>query len=106
MIEHISPQLLVIFTLLVGSVNLVIPLIIRKNMALRNGFLLSTSLFFLGNVLLLDYIFLDGVESYFVVLDLARYSLALHMEALGLIFLTLLATLWFCALLYTIKFLA
>ena len=105
MTNFVAPQLLVIFTLLVGLVNLITPFVTKEDSKIRSFFLLSVSFAFLCNVLLLDYLFLNGITANFVLLDLGKYTIALHLEPLGMIFLTLLALLWICALLYTIKFL-
>lgn len=105
MINFVAPQLLVISTLFIGLVNLITPFASKEDSKIRNFFLLIVSILFLANVLLLDYLFLSGIEASFILLDFGKYNLALHLEPLGMIFLTLLAVLWICALLYTIKFL-
>lgn len=105
MIDFVAPQLLVISTLLIGLVNLITPFATREDSKIRSTFLLIVSVSFLANVLLLDYLFLSGIQTSFMLLDLGKYNIALHLEPLGMIFLTLLAILWICALLYTIKFL-
>ena len=105
MTNLVAPQLLVIFTLLIGLVNLITPFATKEDSRIRSFFLLTVSFAFLSNVLLLDWLFLNGVTANFVLLDLGKYTIALHLEPLGMIFLTMLALLWICALLYTIKFL-
>ena len=104
-IQLLAPKFLVVATLLVGMMNLITPFATKEDSTLRNFFMLATSIIFLGNVILLDWLFLNGTESNFILLDLGKYSIALHLEPLGMIFLSLLAVLWVCALLYTIKFL-
>ena len=101
----VAPEFLVISTGILGMLNLITPFISKEDSNLRSFFLLSVSIMFLGDVLLLDYLFLNGIEAYFVLFDFGKYSIAIELEALGMIFLTLLAILWFIALLYTIKFL-
>jgi multicomponent Na+:H+ antiporter subunit D len=105
MINFVTPHFLVIFTLLIGMVNLITPFVTKEDSKTRSFFLLSVSIAFLCNVLILDWLFLNGIESKFTLLDFGKYTIALHLEALGMIFLTMLAILWTCALLYTIKFL-
>jgi multicomponent Na+:H+ antiporter subunit D len=105
MINFVTPHFLVIFTLVTGLVNLITPFVTKEDSKARSFFLLSVSLAFLINVLILDGLFLNGIESKFTLLDLGKYTISLHLEALGMIFLTMLAILWTCALLYTIKFL-
>ena len=105
MIDFVAPQLLVVSTLLIGLVNLITPFSTKEDSKIRSAFLLFVSISFLSNVLLLDYLFLNGIQASFMLLDLGKYNIALHLEPLGMVFLTLLAILWICALPYTIKFL-
>jgi multicomponent Na+:H+ antiporter subunit D len=105
MVDFVTPQLLVISTLFIGLVNLITPFTTKEDSRTRSAFLLIVSISFLINVLILDYLFLNGIESNFTIIDFGKYQLSLHLEPLGMIFLTLLAILWICALLYTIKFL-
>ena len=105
MINFVAPQLLVISTLFIGLVNLITPFITKEDSKARSAFLLVISFLFFANVLLLDYLFLSGIEAKFILLDFEKYNVSLHLEPLGMIFLTLLSVLWTCALLYTIKFL-
>ncbi len=105
MIIQLLAKKFVIAKLLVGMVNLITPFVTKKKSALCNFFMLAISIIFFGNVILLDWLFLNAVEFNFRLLDLGRYFIALHLEPLGMIFLNLLAVLWICSLLYTIKFL-
>ena len=105
MIQLVAPRFLIIFTLLVGMMNLVTPFSTKEDSRIRNFLMLATSVLFLGNIVLLDCLFLNGIEASFTLIDMGKYSVVLHTEPLGMIFLSLLATLWVCALFYTIKFL-
>ncbi|PCJ27568.1 MAG: cation:proton antiporter [Rickettsiales bacterium] len=106
MTQFITPEFLVIGALLVGMMNLFTPFISKEDSPVRSLFLISVSVIFLINILLLDYLFLSGIEVNFTLFEFGKYTIALHLEPLGMIFLTLLSVLWICALLYTIKFLA
>ena len=97
---------LVISTILLGMINLVAPFFTREDSKIRSFFSLSISVFFLINVVLIDYLFIQSVEIKFTLLNIGKYSIAFALEPLGLIFLNMLAVLWIPALLYTIKFLA
>lgn len=101
----IAPEFLVLATYALGLTNLITPFASKEDSNFRSFFMLSVSILFLGNILILDYLFLNGIEIKFVLLDFGKYSIALGLEALGLIFLTLLGVLWIFALVYTIKFL-
>lgn len=105
MMYSIMPQFLIISTLLLGAINLITPFISKEESNSRSVFMLLVSLFFLLNVIILDYLFLRGAAASFVLLNLGKYSIAIHIEPVGLIFLTLLSILWVLSLLYTIKFL-
>lgn len=96
----------IISTILVGMTNLVVPFFTKKDSTVRSFFLLSISGFFLINVVIIDYLYINLVEIRFTLLNIGKYSIAFALEPLGLIFLTLLAVLWIPALLYTAKFLA
>ncbi len=106
MMQLAGPNILVILTIFIGIVNLITPFISKEDSPVRSFFLIATSVSFLCNVLMLDYLFLNGIEPSFTILDFGKYSIALRLESLGMIFLNLLAVLWTCSLLYTIKFLA
>lgn len=101
-----SPNFLIISTILIGMINLLTPFITKDDSRIRSFLMLSVSTFFLLNVLILDYLFINGTEINFTLLTIGHYSVAFGLEPLSLIFLTLLATLWIPALLYTIKFLS
>ncbi len=100
-----TPEFLIISTLLIGSFNLITPFTSKEDSNFRSTLLLIVSIFFLSNILLLDWIFLNNIDAQITLFNFGKYSFALHIEPLGLIFLTLLSILWICALLYTIKFL-
>lgn len=103
----ITPEFLVIGTLIIGLSNLIIPFCSsEENTKLSNWLLINIAIFFFLSVLLIDYLFLASqLEVKIKLLSINHYQLALHLEALGLIFLTLLAFLWICAILYSISFL-
>ncbi len=105
MMQFITPQFLVISTLFIGLMNLITPFASKKDSNFRSFLMLAVSALFLTNILLLDWLFLSGVRTNFIILDLDKYSIALYLEPLGMIFLTLLGVLWICAILYTVKFL-
>ncbi|MCP5362653.1 MAG: cation:proton antiporter [Rickettsiaceae bacterium] len=96
---------LIISTMLLGMINLVAPFFTKEDSKIRSFFLLSISIFFLFNVIIIDDLFINGTVIKFTLLDIGKYSIAFSIEPLGLIFLTMLAVLWVPALLYTIKFL-
>jgi len=100
-----TPSFLIISTLLLGVLNLVTPFISREDSYIRSFLLLAVSSFFFVNILIIDWFFLAGVRASLSINIFANFSIGLHLEPLGLIFLTLLSFLWICALLYTIKYL-
>lgn len=103
--QIIGTKLFIISTLLVGAINLIIPTVTKDNFKLRNYSMLAINLLFIINVLWLDHLFLNGIEENFTLANWGKFSLALHLEPMGMIFLNLIAVLWLCALLYTVKFL-
>jgi len=96
---------LIISTMLLGMINLVAPFFTKEDSKIRSFFLLSTSIFFLFNVIIIDDLFINGTVIKFTLLDIGKYSIVFSIEPLGLIFLSMIAVLWVPALLYTIKFL-
>lgn len=99
-----GPNILVIFTLLIGAMNLLTPFITRNDSVVRTNFLLTISLSFVLNVAMLDYVFLKGIVARITIFRIDQYSIGLSLESVGMIFLNMLAVLWVVALLYTIKF--
>ena len=106
MIQYFSTNLVLINPIIIGLLNLLTPFISKEDTSLRSFFLLFISALFLLNVVILDCLFLDGYTHQYTIFAFGKYNIVFEMEALGLIFLTLLAFLWICALLYTIKFLS
>jgi multicomponent Na+:H+ antiporter subunit D len=110
MIQMIVPNFLIISLILVGFIGFFGPYSTKEDSFIRSFLLISISLFFLGNVLIIDWLFLNGfsevIGAKFTLLEVNKYSISFGLEPLGLIFLTMLATLWPCALMYTIKFLS
>lgn len=91
--------------LFIGFINLLPPIISRCNYLFRNVLLTVTSGFFLVNVLILDWFFLNGVRSEFTLFSFEKYNISFNLEALGIIFLNLISVLWVCAILYTTNYL-
>ncbi len=104
-IENFSVNILIVISLFIGSINLVTPFISKQDSTNRSLALLCFSFLFLISVIGVDYAFLYNPGEPIIIASFGHYSIALHAEPLGLIFFTMLAALWFCALLYTIKFL-
>lgn len=106
MYSAITPSFLILSTLLLAMLNLVVPLISNSNNNTRNSLLIIISSFFFVNILIIDWLFLKGVKANLSINIYGNFSIGLHLEALSLIFLTLLCFLWICALIYTTKYLA
>ncbi len=101
-----NPNFLIISTMLIGMVNLIAPYINKRDTKKRSVLLLTISSAFFLNILIIDYLFVQGIELNFNLINIGKYSIAFGLEPLGVIFLTLIAFFWTPALLYTIKFLA
>lgn len=106
MIELVKPEILIIFILLAGSINLVTPFISKDDNVIRNILLISVSIFFIINIIFLDFVYFNGVYGHLDIIQIGKFSITLDLEPIGMVFINLLAVLWLCALLYTIKFLA
>jgi multicomponent Na+:H+ antiporter subunit D len=106
MMQFLEPNTFIILPLLIGALNLLTPFITTEDSSIRSFFLITFSLFFLASVLVLDYLFFYGWQYNCTLLDIGKFSISIHLEPVGLVFLSLIAVLWVCALLYTIKFLA
>jgi multicomponent Na+:H+ antiporter subunit D len=106
MYPAIVPSFLILSTLLLGMLNLVTPFISNSDNYARNSLLITISSFFFINILIIDWLFLNGVKANLAINIFGNFFIAFHLEALGLIFLSLLGLLWICALLYTTKYLA
>ncbi|WP_032139515.1 proton-conducting transporter transmembrane domain-containing protein [Rickettsia tamurae] len=104
--QFTTPSLLILSTLLVGALNLTSPYATQKDSFIRNFLLITIAIFFFGNILIIDWLFLKGIRAGFEFNIFGNYSIGFHLEPLGLIFLSLIGFLWICALLYTPKYLA
>ncbi|MGX6960256.1 MAG: proton-conducting transporter membrane subunit [Rickettsia endosymbiont of Pentastiridius leporinus] len=104
--QFTTPNLLILSTLLVGILNLTSPFVTKKDSFIRNFLLVTISVFFFGNVLIIDWLFLRGVRAGLEFNIFGNYSIGFNLEPIGLIFLTLIGFLWICSLLYTPKYLA
>ena len=104
--QFTTPSLLILSTLLVGALNLTSPYATQKDSFIRNFLLITIAIFFFGNILIIDWLFLKGIRAGFEFNIFGKYSIGFHLEPLGLIFLSLIGSLWICALLYTPKYLA
>lgn len=103
--QYLGTNLILVMPIIIGVLNLLTPFISKEDSSERSFFLLTISMLFLLNVLVLDYLFLSGYNFRCNLFAFGSYSLDFCTEGLGLVFLSMLAVLWFCALLYTIKFL-
>ncbi|WP_375327545.1 proton-conducting transporter membrane subunit [Candidatus Tisiphia endosymbiont of Nemotelus uliginosus] len=100
-----SPNFLFFSTLFLASLNLITPFISRNDNRIRNSLLIIISCFFFINILIINWLFLKGIRAQQSINLIGNFSLGLHLEALGLIFVTLISFLWICALIYTIQYL-
>ncbi|XVN40989.1 MAG: proton-conducting transporter membrane subunit [Rickettsia endosymbiont of Argas persicus] len=103
--QFTTPNLLILSTLLVGMLNLTSPFATKEDSFIRNFLLVTIGIFFFGNVLIIDWVFLKGVKAGFKFHIFSNYFIGFHLEPLGLIFLSLISFLWICSLLYTPKYL-
>lgn len=92
-------------TLIIGACNLITPFIGRPGSSAKSFALISATCAFFINVAVIDFFFLEGARFSFNLISLKGYSLAFHLEALGLIFLNLIGFLWIFSLIYTINYL-
>jgi multicomponent Na+:H+ antiporter subunit D len=102
----VSPSFLVVSTLSLAVLNLMMPFTSKQDNNTRTFLLIIVSSFFFINILMVDWLFLKGVRAQLSINVLNNFSIGFHLEALSLIFLTLLGFLWVCALLFTTKYLA
>lgn len=105
MLSLMAPNFLFFTILIIGLLNLIVPYTSKKDSLIRNSLLITISFFFLINILILDFLFLEGVRINLTLFSFSKYNFELHLEPLGLIFLTLLSILWICSIMYTTKFL-
>jgi multicomponent Na+:H+ antiporter subunit D len=101
----ITPNFIVLSTILIAVLNLLTPFISKKDSGIRNFLLIIVSVFFFINILVIDGLFLKGIRTSISLFAFGNYSVAFHLETLGLIFLNLLGVLWICSLMYTTKYL-
>lgn len=99
------PEILFMLALAVAFLTLPASFVSSRNSSLRTGLLIFISSFFFLNILLIDTLFIEGLEFSKELFVLGKFSIALKVEPMGLIFLNMLGLLWVFALLYTTNFL-
>ena len=104
MLYSITPSFLMLSTILVGGLNLLAPFVSKKDTLLRSVALITITVCFFLNILIIDVLFLKGIMSNIQLLSFGCYSISLHIEPIGLIFLNMLGFLWIWSLMYTISF--
>lgn len=102
----VQNSFIILAILLAAILNLITPLIGRKNNTPRNLLLILISVYFLINILIADWFFLNNKQASYILFYSSKFSIKFHIEPIGLIFLNLIAILWLCALPYTISYLA
>ncbi len=98
-------EMLLPFVIGIACLNLLTPFVSNKDTSARTSLLVIISSFFFLNILLIDVLFVEGTELSIHLFALGKFSVALKVESMGLIFLNLLGILWIFSLLYTTKFL-
>lgn len=97
---------LTIFTLLIASLNIVIPLIIKKDYSTTCLVaMVIISFFYLGFIVMLGTLYVENGVTSFSVLNFSGFILRFHLESLGMIFLSLVGCLWPIAIIYTYAYL-
>lgn len=97
---------LTIFALLIGALNIITPLVIRKDHSTTCLVaMLIISLFYLGFVIMLGTLYVENGSTSFSVMNFKGFTLRFHLESLGIIFLTLIACLWPISIIYTYAYL-
>lgn len=105
MSDFIIPNMFIFSTILVGTLNLIVPFITKRHSKLRDFLLITVATAFFFNILIIDSSFFNDVEEQLTIFSFGVFDISLHMEPIGLIFLNLLGFLWIFALIYTINFL-
>lgn len=105
MTEIFSPNIVLLSTLLLGMLTLPASWTSHGDSKRRTFLLLLVTFLFFLNVILIDWLFLEGVEAHIELFAIGKYSIAINFEPLGLIFLSLIGVMWNFALMYTVKFL-
>lgn len=100
--SSITLPIMTMLMLFIGSMNLVIPFVKKKNHSRTQLIsMMVTSIFYLGFIVMIGILYVkDGITS-FSIMNLGNFSLKFHIEALGVMFLSLIGSLWPVAILYT-----
>lgn len=93
---------IIALTLIIGSGNILIPIATKKNYSrTKLSAMLITSFFYLISIVMLGVLYLHNGIIAVTILELGNFSIKFHLEAIGIIFLLLIAILWPVAILYT-----
>ncbi|MBP7189769.1 MAG: cation:proton antiporter [Rickettsiaceae bacterium] len=100
--SSITLPVMTLLMILVGSMNLLFPFVKKKKHSrTRLVSMITASVFYLGFIVMMGILYVkDGITS-FTMINLGNFSLKFHIEALGMIFLSLIGSLWPIAILYT-----
>lgn len=97
---------LTIFMLLIASLNIAIPLMIKKDHSTTCLIaMVIISLFFLGFIVMLGTLYVENGVTSFSIISFRGFVLRFHLESLGIIFLSLVGSLWPIAIIYTYSYL-
>ncbi len=100
--NSVAFYLLTIFMLLIGSFNVIIPIIIKKNYSKTCLVtMVLISLFYFAFIVMIGTLYVENGVTSFSMIDFGYFSLKFHLEAIGVIFLSMIGALWPIAIIYT-----
>jgi multicomponent Na+:H+ antiporter subunit D len=104
--NFVISQYFLISSLTIALANLLTVFISKNHTNIRIFSMLFVSAIFFINIMLLDNIFLENINSNIKIPIYGRYYIYFSLEPIGLIFLNLVSFLWICAIAYSAKFLS
>ncbi len=103
-VENIG-KFLTISTLIIACCNLIGPFLGSEKSRIWKFSVVFIAIIFFLNLTILDFLFFEGMRVSVILASFRNYSLELHIEGLGMVFLNLLGLLWIISLIYTIRYL-
>ncbi len=94
------PQILII-----GIITIITPLILKNNKIISKFVIYTANILFIATALSIAYLYFQGVKLNYTLCEFYGFKIQFYFEALGILFLLLLAVLWPIALIYTYSYL-
>lgn len=99
-----NANFLIIQTIIIGLLNLLIPIIFDHHKSLRNIMMIIVSIIFFINIININIYYINGGKALLEVIDFSNIKLKFYIDGFGLLFITMIALLWPICLIYCFSY--